>query len=238
MKLIIIRHGDPDYSIDSLTEKGWREAEYLSERMAGIDADYYYVSPLGRARDTASITLRKIGKEAVECQWLKEFRVPDMKSNFSEYGRCLWDRMPQDWTKEERFYHPDRWYLPDIVRKCGAKKEYDWVIENFDTLLEKHGYKRDGHLYRAVRSNHDTIVFFCHFRIECVLLSHLMNLSPIVLWHSLMAAPSSVTTIRTEERQEGIACFRVSAFGDTSHLYVQGEAPSSAGRFIECYEKT
>ena len=27
MKLIIIRHGDPDYSIDSLTEKGWREAE-------------------------------------------------------------------------------------------------------------------------------------------------------------------------------------------------------------------
>ena len=24
MKLIIIRHGDPDYSIDSLTEAGWR----------------------------------------------------------------------------------------------------------------------------------------------------------------------------------------------------------------------
>ncbi|MCI5729625.1 MAG: histidine phosphatase family protein, partial [Clostridia bacterium] len=25
MKLIIIRHGDPDYEKDSLTEKGWRE---------------------------------------------------------------------------------------------------------------------------------------------------------------------------------------------------------------------
>ena len=23
MKILIIRHGDPDYSIDSLTEKGW-----------------------------------------------------------------------------------------------------------------------------------------------------------------------------------------------------------------------
>ena len=28
MKLVIVRHGDPDYSIDSLTEKGWKEVEY------------------------------------------------------------------------------------------------------------------------------------------------------------------------------------------------------------------
>ena len=27
MRLIIVRHGDPNYEIDSLTEKGWREAE-------------------------------------------------------------------------------------------------------------------------------------------------------------------------------------------------------------------
>ena len=33
MKLLIVRHGDPDYTIDSLTEKGWREAEFLSERL-------------------------------------------------------------------------------------------------------------------------------------------------------------------------------------------------------------
>ena len=32
MKLLIVRHGDPDYSIDSLTPKGWREAELLSCR--------------------------------------------------------------------------------------------------------------------------------------------------------------------------------------------------------------
>jgi rod shape-determining protein MreB len=34
LKLLIVRHGDPDYEIDSLTEKGWREAEYLAERLA------------------------------------------------------------------------------------------------------------------------------------------------------------------------------------------------------------
>ena len=32
MKLIIVRHADPDYSIDSLTEQGWKEAESLSKR--------------------------------------------------------------------------------------------------------------------------------------------------------------------------------------------------------------
>ena len=57
MKLLIVRHADPDYSIDSLTEKGWREAAYLSERLAKLEVKRFYVSPLGRAKDTASLTL-------------------------------------------------------------------------------------------------------------------------------------------------------------------------------------
>ena len=38
MKLLFIRHGDPDYTIDSLTEKGWKEAEFLSEKVAALEA--------------------------------------------------------------------------------------------------------------------------------------------------------------------------------------------------------
>ena len=30
MNIYIIRHAEPDYEHDSLTEKGWREAELLS----------------------------------------------------------------------------------------------------------------------------------------------------------------------------------------------------------------
>lgn len=33
MRILIIRHGDPDYERDSLTEKGWREVELLAERL-------------------------------------------------------------------------------------------------------------------------------------------------------------------------------------------------------------
>ena len=90
--------------------------------------------------------------------------------------------------------------------------------------------------YRAVQPNNDTIMFFCHFGLECVLLSHLLGVSPMVLWHGMCAAPSSVTTIYTEERRKGIASFRVQSFGDVSHLYAEGREPSFAARFCECYD--
>lgn len=57
MRLIFIRHAEPDYSIDSLTEKGWREAKLLAERTKRWKVDEFYCSPLGRAKDTASSTL-------------------------------------------------------------------------------------------------------------------------------------------------------------------------------------
>ena len=59
MKLLIVRHGDPDYTIDSLTEKGWREARYLAQKLSKLEIKDFYVSPLGRAKDTASCTLKK-----------------------------------------------------------------------------------------------------------------------------------------------------------------------------------
>lgn len=51
MKLLSVRHGDPDYEIDSLTEKGWKETEYLSERLSRLNVKEFCISPLGRAKD-------------------------------------------------------------------------------------------------------------------------------------------------------------------------------------------
>ena len=58
MKLMIIRHGDPDYELDSLTEKGRREAGLLAKRLVNEQIDHYYLSPLGRALATAEYTLK------------------------------------------------------------------------------------------------------------------------------------------------------------------------------------
>ena len=235
MRLLIIRHGDPDYSIDSLTEKGWKEAEYLSEKLSKMKLDHIYVSPLGRAKDTASCTLKKINRTAVECDWLREFDVFINRPDQTERKKILWDWLPQDWTKEERFYQYDHWFENERMEEGHAKEAYDHVTAKFDELLAQHGYVREGHYYRVEKPNDETLVFFCHFGLECVLLSHLINASPMVLWHGFCAAPSSVTTVNTEERREGIASFRISSFGDVSHLYAKGEPPAFAARFCEMY---
>ena len=60
MKILLVRHAEPDYTIDSLTPKGRREAELLSRRLCKLDVKNFYVSPQGRARDTASYTLNKL----------------------------------------------------------------------------------------------------------------------------------------------------------------------------------
>ena len=235
MKLLIIRHGDPDYSIDSLTPTGWKEAELLADKMEKLDVKAFYVSPLGRARDTANVTLRRMDRTAETLPWLKEFGPTVVKPGHDQPD-CLWDWLPAVWTENPAFYDHEKWVQDPFFVENGVPEALNWVMEGFDALLARHGYRRDGKIYRAESANEDTIVLFCHFGVECVLLGHLLNISPMVLWHGFCAAPTSVTTVVTEERRKGIASFRVTAFGDISHLYAAGQAPAFAARFCETYD--
>ncbi|MBQ8688441.1 MAG: histidine phosphatase family protein [Ruminococcus sp.] len=237
MKLLIIRHGDPDYSIDSLTEKGHREAAMLAERIAPMNIAAYYVSPLGRARDTAEYTLKKCGRTAEVHPWMREFDCNILDEETGE-RRIPWDMLPGNWTNVSEYYDKDKWYDVPVMAEANMKHGLEEVQRGLDALLEKHGYVREGNFYRAVCPNEDIIVLFCHFGVECVMLGYLLGISPMVLWHGFMAAPTSVTTICTEERRKGIASFRISAFGDISHLYVQNEPPAFAGRFCEMFSNS
>ena len=234
MKLIIIRHGDPDYENDSLTEKGWKEAELLSVRLSKMDISAFYSSPLGRARATAEPTLKKMGRECEICDWLQEFPAYILNPETGE-PKIMWDIYPEIWTKIPEMYNKDKWIKTDIMQSGDVEPNYKNVCIQLDALLEKHGYKREGNCYRVVKENNDTVVFFCHFGIECILLSHILGISPVALLHGFVALPSSVTTLTTEERREGVAYFRCSSFGDLSHLYAGNEPASFSARFCECY---
>ena len=236
MKLLFIRHGDPDYSIDSLTEKGWWEAELLSRKLEKLQIRQCYVSPMGRAKDTASITLKKMGLEAIECPWLREFTPRIERPDLPGEKSLVWDWPPQEWTRFEEFYHYDRWLEHETFVNSDVPKEYRWVQEGIDGILAKHGYVKEGHLFRVVEPNNDTLVFFCHFGVQCAILGHLLGISPMVLWHNCSAAPTSITTVITEERRKGVASLRMSSFADVSHLYAYEEPPAFAERFCECFD--
>lgn len=235
MKLIIIRHGDPDYTIDSLTEKGHREAALLAERIAPMYVKAYYVSPLGRARDTARYTLEKAGRTAEVLDWAREF---DTLIDDGSGKSIAWDWLPADWTAVPEYFDKDHWYDVPIMKEAGMEAGIRKVWNGLDALLERHGYKREGLIYRPVSPNEDTVVLFCHFGVTCVMLSHLLNVSPMILWQGFITAPTSVTTLITEERREGAAYFRVNGMGDISHLYKYGEEPAFSGRFCEMFSNT
>lgn len=217
MKLLIIRHGDPDYTLDTLTNKGWREANCLAERIAPMDIKAYYVSPMGRAQDTASVTLQKAGRSAETCTWLREFdvRIKDLATG----QPCMvWELRPEVWTAIPEFYDKDKWCQVPVMIESGVRERWERVCNGLDTLLEKHGYKRKGNCYHAMQPNEDTIVLYCHYGVTCAMLGHLLGISPMLLWKGFSLETTAVTTLATEAGQDGAVTFHVLEFGDVSHI--------------------
>ena len=239
MRILIVRHGDPDYENDTLTEKGKREATLLAEKLKKEKIDYFYSSPLGRAKDTCMYVARAMGREkdVAVMPFLQEFNVEKsaVLPNGLEKIR-MWDLLPEFWTNQEDMYDRKNWANCPCFGYGNVKSEYEKVVQEFDTVLAKHGYVRDGNAYRVEKSNTDTLIFFCHFGLEMMLLSRICNISPVLLTHHFVALTSSVTTLYSEERRKGIATFRCCGFGDISHLYAGDEPPSYSARFCEIYD--
>ena len=235
MQLIFIRHGEPDYSIDSLTPKGWREAELLGPRVAKWDVKEFYVSPLGRAQDTASPAMKLTGRTPVIKEWLHEFDPP-MKPGYEGRRGIVWDIMPEIWTNQPEMLTLEHWFDAPVYEAREVRQEYLRVTGEMDKLLAEHGYVRDGQLYRVTRSNDDTLVFFCHLGITCVMLGHLLSIPASVALHSFFLPTTSVTALATEERQGNAAKFRLQCAGDTRHLREAGEPVSQAGGYAQLFQ--
>lgn len=250
MRILFIRHGDPDYVNDTLTGKGRREASALAERAEALDMGECYVSPLGRAQATAEYSLKKLGRTAETLGWLQEFpaqidlnRAEHLRAAYPNAEkadgiykpRIVWDVIPSYWAEHREYSDGILWRESEISRYSDVVQVYDDVVGKFDAFLAERGYVREERHYRVERESTETVTFFCHFGITCALLAHLWNLSPFTMWHSLALAPSSVTEVVTEEREKGIAYFRGLKIGDVSHLCMAGEPTSFAARFCEVY---
>ena len=235
MRILLIRHGDPDYEIDGLTEKGKREVALLAKKLSKEKIDKIYSSPLGRARLTAAPTAEALGLEVEILPFMREFSAKLIELPYLSAPEIPWDILPSHINKQTAVYSPSDWQKTPFIENSEVFEEYKSVCESFDALLARHGYEREGYNYKVTRSHHETIAIFCHFGVMAVVMSHLLNCSPYSLWQHTCALPSSVTTIYTEERREGIALMRATGFGDISHLYAEGEAPAFAARFCECY---
>jgi len=237
MKLLIIRHADPYYPTDSLTEKGEREAEFLSKKLVNENITQIFVSPHGRAQLTAKPTAEKLGIKPVVLDWLKEFPYQlnfEYNTDYFKNMKSAWNMPPEIWTKNEELYNINDWKKSDILKDTKIVSEYKKVCENFDNLLSELGYKKDGNQF-IVTKNPDncenTIALFCHFGIGTLLISHILNMPLIPIWNSIYLPPSSVTTVYFEQhlKSRDITHPIFAGIGDTSHLYKFDEPISCSG---------
>jgi broad specificity phosphatase PhoE len=254
MRLIFIRHGDPDYTIDSLTKKGVHEAELLSKRVAKWHKADFFVSPLGRAEKTAEIAMKDTGRTAETCPWLQEFYYPIVDPATGR-KHIPWDWLPSFFTAPEnrQLCDTDTWMHSPVMESGNIAEQYNEVCRGIDEILARYGYVRTGGVYTTdgthcqkgeLNTSTDTykqpyddrvLVFFCHLGVMFTILSHLLTISPVQLWQGFFVAPSSVTVLGAEERIPGTAAFRVQVLGDTQHLHDGGEQLSASGYFTDVF---
>ena len=232
MELIFIRHGDPDYEHDCLTEIGQEQVKALKKYFKHKKYDAYYVSPMGRAHLTAKGVTSE--ENFIVKDWLKEFVPPLIEENGKK--RITWDNYTSRFDSNKDYFDNDKSMDTEPFKSAETKKYYDEVIKEFDALLAGYGYVRENGLYKVTNSNKKKLVFVCHFGITCVLMSRLMGVPYLVLGQHLCATPSSITSFITEEREKGIAHFRCLYFGATPHLDKLNMKPSFHGRFCETFD--
>lgn len=219
-----------------MTPKGWHEAELLAPRIAKIDSSEHirdiYCSPLGRAQDTARVSVEPLGRTVITKDWMLEF--PALMQMPDGHMRMPWDFVPGWWTRQPDLYDKDNWFRgPTMSRGGNVEEWYLRVANGIDGILASYGYTRDGNFYRTEKGNTDSVLFFCHLGVMFVMLSRLLSMPTPVLWQNFFVAPSSVTLVSTEEVIPGEVAFRVKYFGDISHLYAGSEPPSDSGFFAE-----
>ncbi len=234
MKLVFIRHADPNYEIDSLTEKGWREAKLLATYVAKWDVKKFYCSPLGRARATAGVTLDLMHRQAQTCDWMREFEAPVLDPE-SGKRRIPWDLKPAYWTKQPEFFDKDAWFKTPIMQTGDVEAEYKRVCAGIDEIIKQHGYMRNENYYQSISPNTDTIVLFCHFGVTAVMMSHILNIPTPLVWQGFCIPPTGVTVLQTEEQSRGTVYFRCRCLGSTTHLYKGSEPVSNSGMYAEMH---
>ena len=149
MLLYIVRHGDPDYKTDTLTERGKIQAEAVGKRIAASKIDRIFSSPLGRARQTAEILVQSLNL-AVE-----------YKAEFREVNNGDLAGMNNDLANE---LYPNLYW-----------RKFEWEQHYPNGESPKEFYERVKAAWeKLINSNHKSIILVTHGGVINVIM-HLVN---------------------------------------------------------------
>lgn len=209
MRIILIRHADPDYANDALTPKGHEQAKKLAKYLEKMSIDAIFQSPNGRARQTCEYTARKKGLEPVTLDWLREVGI-------KRQDLYLWNAPGPVFLANEKLPTYEDCLEPDGAMPEG-KSQFEIVSKGFDEVIASFGYVKMGHMYWVERPNNKTIAFFCHHGVILTLLSYLLHWAlPLIFVHTTVS-PTGLTIIEMSETGR-MAQPRMITFNNLSHL--------------------
>ncbi len=219
MRLILIRHGDPNYELDCLTELGQKQAKITAQRLLKEGIQEVYSSPMGRAKQTAQPFLDASGIKNMQIlDFMKEIRY-GLENDLYNQDYSPWvgvDRM----ANQGEDLQNSNWRSLPLFKDNTATVDINLVQAASDKWLESLGYKRQGLYYKNIRNDDAqfTLALFSHGGSSTALLSRIFNIPFPLLCASLHIPHTGITIIRFDRTPGKVSVPVVELMNDGNHL--------------------
>jgi len=223
MLLYIIRHGDPDYSTDTLTPRGLLQAEAVGKRMLKSGIDRIFSSPMGRAKMTAEPSCRLLGLKCEIEDWTKEISDSIM-TNYPDGIKKSITALQNTVFRSDGglgLDYSDAFESHGIA-ESGMREAIPTIEKNGHRFLEKLGYKAEGENFRILYPNEDKVALFCHAGFARAWISTLMRIPIHLMWAGFGYTHTGVTVLEFKNNEDGITAPHCLCYSDMSHLYADG----------------
>ena len=223
MILYSVRHGEPIYGPDTLTELGQKQAQALVHRFEKSGLDRIFSSPMGRARETAQPTADALGLPVKIEPWMREI-WPELAPVMDNGKRSFVIDLPADILRSpENRDHYEDWYNMPAMERIEGKQVMNRVSRHSDDFLRRLGYRRvqDG-VYQEEQPNDEHVAVFCHAGFGITWMTHLLGVPPHLIWSSFYMTHTGVTVVKFEKNPSGLVTPRCLCWSDMSHLLDSG----------------
>ncbi len=223
MLLYIVRHGDPIYETDSLTDRGKLQAEAVGKRMFDAKIDKIFSSPMGRAKETAEPACRLLGLEKNIEEWTHEIgdeRLTPFPDGIMKSITLVQNTYYLENGNIDLPY--DRTYECSGINQSNMESAVKYIEKNGKEFLERLGYREENGVYRILRNNEEKVALFCHAAFSRAWLSVLLHIPLHIMWSSFQYTHTGVTVVEFQNNENGITAPRCLCYSDVSHLYASG----------------
>ena len=219
MKIIFVRHGEPDYAADTLTELGNVQAKATAARLADFKISEVHSSTMGRAYQTAKYTADSLGLEVVQHEFMRELNWGASSGEEIPFGGHPWNALPDMIARGKRIC-TDAWRdESEFVVNDKLIANTNRVANGFDEWLRTFGYEREGDYYRVAQNpSYKTVAFFAHHGAMSTAISHIFNIPFPQLCAILGMGFCAISVIHLPEKAGTLVMPKIALLSDNSHV--------------------